>query len=324
LKELRDLNAREAAKSAQELGLAPMSLVNANKQLIIIGGLFKWLIGHYETVSSNPFANTTIVTKSNLREEREPFTLTDLIKIFQAPVFTGCQSETHWNRPGNVVLRESAKFWVPILGLFTGARLNEICKLRVADIRHDEGVDYIDINAEKHTDAAIDPTLKTSASCRQIPIHPDLVRIGFLTFLQFRNARGDERLFLELKPDAYGKLADGFGKHFARFLKGLGIKRDKIDFHSFRHTWTDACRNSRISSARFTNGQRDECRHQVARMLVPAGWQPRQVLLQTSVGRLRRGSVSSNRLADRATIAPPLVRPMNSGRLTRLPRRRGP
>ncbi len=46
----------------------------------------------------------------------------------------------------------------------------------------------------------------------------------------------------------YGKLSDGFGKHFARFLQSLGIKRDKIDFHSFRHTWTDACRNSRISS----------------------------------------------------------------------------
>ena len=106
---------------------------------------------------------------------------------------------------------------------------------------------YIDINTERHDDRSVDPGVKTSASSRRVPVHDDLNRFGFSAFVDTRRRAGCERLFPELKPDAYGKLSDGFGKHFARFLKSIGIKRDKIDFHSFRHTWTDACRNSRMS-----------------------------------------------------------------------------
>jgi integrase len=181
------------------------------------------------------------------RDERDPFTLNELIAIFIAPIFTGCESERRWNLSGQIILRDSAKFWVPLLGLYTGARLNELCKLRVADIRSEEGLQYIDINTDKHDDDSVDPGVKTSASSRRVPVHHDLNHFGFSAFVDTCRRAGSERLFPELKPDAYGKLSDRFGKYFARFLKSIGIKRDKIDFHSFRHTWTDACRNSRMS-----------------------------------------------------------------------------
>jgi hypothetical protein len=67
LKKLRGLDVRDAAKTAQDLGLEPMSLVNANKQLTIIYGLFEWLKAHYEVLTSNPFANAKIATKSNVK-----------------------------------------------------------------------------------------------------------------------------------------------------------------------------------------------------------------------------------------------------------------
>lgn len=223
-----------------------MSPVNVNKQITIISGLFDWLNAHYDSVTSNPFARATIAVRSVARDERDPFTIAELSAIFRAPIFTGCASERLWHQAGKAILRQSSKFWIPLLGLYTGARLNELCKLRPSDIRNVEGIDYIDINTEAHADKAIDPGIKTSASSRQIPVHADLIRFGFLSFVASRRRGDDERLFLELKPDRYGKLSDGFGKHFARFLKALGVKRDKIDFHSFRHSWTDACRNSRI------------------------------------------------------------------------------
>jgi integrase len=225
-----------------------MSFVNVNKQITIVAGLFDWLGAHYDSVTSNPFVKATIAMRASARDERDPFTLGELSAIFHAPLYIGCESELHWTRTGSRILRESAKFWVPLLGLYTGARLNEICKLRVADVRQEDGVHYIDINEVPHSDEKIDPRIKSAASSRQVPIHPDLVQFGFLLFVQKRRSDDTERLFPELKPDRYGKLSDGFGKHFARFLQSLGIKRDKIDFHSFRHTWTDACRNSRISS----------------------------------------------------------------------------
>ncbi len=247
LRETRGLEARAAARRARELALPPMSVVNINKQITIVSGLFDWLIAHYDDVTSNPFAKATIAVRSLARDERDPFTVDELRTIFAAPIFTGCESETHWKVAGNTVLRSSAKFWVPLLGLYTGGRLNELCKLRAADIRSEDGVQYIDINTEKHNDDSVDPGVKTSASSRRVPVHPDLNRFAFTAFVEARRRAGCERLFPELKPDAYGKLSDRFGKHFARFLKSIGIKRDKIDFHSFRHTWTDACRNSQMS-----------------------------------------------------------------------------
>ncbi len=247
LSETRGLGAREAACRARELALPPMLVVNINKQITIVSGLFDWLVAHYDAVTANPFAKTTIAVRSLAREERDPFTLSELKAIFTAPIFTGCESERHWNIRGQKTLRGSAKFWVPLLGLYTGARLNELCKLRVTDIRSDEGLPYIDINTEKHDDRSVDPGVKTSASSRRVPVHRDLNRFGFAELVAARSDAGCERLFPELRPDAYGKLSDRFGKHFARFLKSIGIKRDKIDFHSFRHTWTDACRNSRMS-----------------------------------------------------------------------------
>ena len=247
LRETRALEVRAAALKARELALPAMSVVNINKQITIISGLFDWLIAHYDDVSANPFAKATIAVRSLAREERDPFTTSELNAIFTAPIFIGCNSEDRWKVPGKTKLRSSAKFWVPLLGLYTGARLNELCKLRVADIRSEEGRQYIDINTDKHDDRSVDPGVKTSASSRRVPVHDDLNRFGFSAFVDTRRRAGCEQLFPELKPDAYGKLSDGFGKHFARFLKSIGIKRVKIDFHSFRHTWTDACRNSRMS-----------------------------------------------------------------------------
>ena len=227
LRETRGLDARAAATKARELGLKPMSVININKQITIISNLFDWLRAHYDAVTTNPFAKTTIAMKSLARDEREPFTLDEPSAIFAAPIFTGCESEKGWKVPGKTVLRSSAKFWVPLLALYTGARLNELCKLRVRDVRNDEEILYIDINTDRHNDNSVDPGIKTSASSRGVPVHGDLDRFGFSTFVDACRRAGYERLFPELKPDAYGKLSGRFGKHFARFLKSIGIKRDK-------------------------------------------------------------------------------------------------
>ena len=245
LKETRTFNVRAAAKQARSLDLPSMSITNVNKLITIVASIFDWSIANYDGFDKNPFIKATIPNRSSARDERDPFSIDDLKAIFSAPVFVGCRSEAHWHRPGNVVLRDSAKFWLPILGLYTGARLNELCKLKTTDVRTEDGVTYFDINTDAHSDG-VDPRLKGSASRRQIPLHEDLIKFGFLHFHATRSAAKAERLFSELSADKYGKLADGFGKHFARFLKSLGIKRTKIDFHSFRHTWTDACRNSKI------------------------------------------------------------------------------
>ena len=144
-------------------------------------------------------------------------------------------------------MRERAVFWLPLLALYTGARANELCKLKVTDVRHEDDICYLDINEEPHSNPKIRPNVKTPSSVRRIPLHADLIAFGFLDHVAAQRAEKAEHLFSELKPNTIGKMQDGFGKHFRRFLISVDVKRAKIDFHSFRHTWVDACTNSGIA-----------------------------------------------------------------------------
>ena len=77
--------------------------------------------------------------------------------------------------------------------------------------------------------------VKSSAGRRRVPLHAELVRLGFLDFVDSR--RGGTRLFPDYSYHANG----GYGRNLGRwyndsFLPKLGIKRPGLVFHSLRHT----------------------------------------------------------------------------------------
>jgi integrase len=85
-----------------------------------------------------------------------------------------------------------------------------------------------------------DLRLKNDASVRSMPVHQELIELGFLAFVD-----GCEGLlFPNLVQHTSGRWSEAWGKHFARFLKALGIKADGKDFHSFRHTFIAAAEAS--------------------------------------------------------------------------------
>lgn len=90
--------------------------------------------------------------------------------MFNAPLYTGCINDEHgFNTPGPNQIR-SGRFWVPLLGLFTGARLGELCQLRVADIIHSEReTPFIRIHGE-----GAGMSVKNENSWRSFPVHPEL------------------------------------------------------------------------------------------------------------------------------------------------------
>ena len=146
-----------------------------------------------------------------------------------------------------MVVRDG-KYWVPILGLYTGARLGEIVQLLVSDVREEGGIDYFDINR----DEAGGKSLKTSSSQRVIPVHPELVRFGFMEYVENRRGKGPSgRLFSEIKQGKDGSYSHNFSKYFGRYLKQVGVKTNKTTFHSFRHNFTDALRNGAVEDSRM-------------------------------------------------------------------------
>jgi len=248
----RGLDARSAAKTAQRLGLEPMSTKTANnKYIATLYNLFEYALGNYDRVDRNPFVNATLPTRTNPREEWDPFTVEALCVFFHAPLYTGCKSVREWMEPGDVVPRDSARFWLPLILLYSGARVNEACKLRVIDIGEAEGTPFFSIEWEEDDEErGIAGRVKNVSSERRVPVHHDLIAFGFLDFVARARTRGSERLFPELKPNRHGKLYGTISQRFSdTFLLRLGIKTEKTSLKSFRHNFVDAARNSCISDA---------------------------------------------------------------------------
>ncbi|MDP5305919.1 site-specific integrase [Paracoccus spongiarum] len=132
--------------------------------------------------------------------------------------------------PSGLVRKDSHK-WGMLLGMFTGARLNEICQLDIADVKQDGDTWFLNITDEGDDTKSV----KSKAGRRKVPLHSELIRLGFLDFVESR--RNGTRLFPDYSYSANG----GYGRNLGRwcnesFLPKLRIKQPGLVFHSLRHT----------------------------------------------------------------------------------------
>lgn len=141
---------------------------------------------------------------------------------------------------------EPAKFWVPALAVFTGARAGEICQLRVEDVIDVRGTPCLNLSLFDADGRRVeDKRLKTKTSERYVPLHPYLLEAGFMTFVAGQDKAG--RLFPTLQKGPDGSYSHAFSKWFGRFKKKVGFAEPALVFHSFRHGFRDACRNAEIA-----------------------------------------------------------------------------
>lgn len=163
--------------------------------------------------------------RGRAEEKRDPFTIRQLQIIFDAPIYKGCQSSSKWNRTGNFLVKDT-RYWMPVLGLYSGMRLGELLSLQRRDVLQEEGVHYFNIRRAK-----------TDAGVRKVPVHPELIRCGLMTYID--NLTDNQPLFGDCSQKAYSKF-------FRRFQKSIGLDDPKLVFHSFRHSFTDGLRSARI------------------------------------------------------------------------------
>ena len=142
-----------------------------------------------------------------------------------------------------LALRTPHEFWMPLLGLFTGARIGELSQLMLHDIRQDEDGHWIIGIRDKEYQR-----LKTSAARREIPLHPKLIELGFLDYLADVRAAVPEsdRVFPYLRKDSKNGFADVPSEAFGRYLDTLKIFADNKVFHSFRSTANQRLKKNRV------------------------------------------------------------------------------
>jgi integrase len=184
--------------------------------------VFNWAIKHHYT-EVNPFSGLQYGKKKRKRpdKQRDAFSTDDLKKMFSDSRYFG---QDKWGK-----CKHPHFFWIPILGLYTGARMEEIGQLYVDDAKQIDGVWALDINENRP-----DQSVKTSEQ-RLVPLHDFIVTdLRFIDYI--RSLPQDGRVFPELKriQDRY---THSYTQWFSSFKKRCGIDANKT-FHSFRHSLT--------------------------------------------------------------------------------------
>lgn len=212
-------------------GISP---VTASSKVGILRTIFRGA-QDYELISANPAADIRLKAP-RICKARIPFSADDLKRIFSSSIYT------IQYRP--ISGGKEAAYWLPLLALFTGARVEELSQLLVRDIREVEGIGHF-INI---SDEAPHAHLKNASSRRRVPIHGVLIACGFLDYVARQPKSG--MLFSDLKPNHRGKYGGYFSYFFSNYLRHkIGITDERKVFHSFRHTFKDACRNVGIEEA---------------------------------------------------------------------------
>jgi integrase len=235
----------QAADMAKAKKLAStLSAASVNGYMTKLRSVFNFAVNE-GWLDRNPARGLRVADPVRRRDKRLPFSNDQLHLIFNAPLYTGCADDWHgYATPGSAFPRRG-RFWVPLIAIFAGLRLNEACQLDVSDIQTVEGVDCISVSGGMAA-AETEKRLKTASSERLIPIHPSLREIGFMMFVEGRRAAGGKKLFPELQASPTGYFSDPFSKWFRRFLAKAGAARPRTCFHSFRHCYRDALREARI------------------------------------------------------------------------------
>lgn len=241
--EFKGLPIRRAAALAAEKGEKPMSARTVNKLLGHMAALWSYAGDNYDGCAENYFNGMKVALKLTPMEERDPFTLEELQAIYAAPPFTGCMSVEDWLSPGPSVLVDSGLYWIPLIGLYSGARSGEIIQLEVADLRKFGDVCYyFDLSSKLENIKR-----KTRSSWRKVPIHPALIELGLLDYAKRKEEQGSLRLFPEMRLGADGQYSTPYSRYFRQLLDSIGITRARVSFHSLRHNFEDASRDSGIS-----------------------------------------------------------------------------
>jgi integrase len=201
-----------------EEGCVSISLETVRNIMGRVSSFFNWLVkqGYRE---DNPFSGVAPRRAHSARSERSPFNDDDLKLLFGTAIYKDKIYAHDW------------QYWLPLLGLYTGARLEELCQLKGQDFKVVDGCHYIDIHGEGDTQNRV----KTPSSIRKIPVHSELINLGLLDVVNKRS-RGCFLFDLKRINTNLGHLPS---KWFSGYKASLGLPKGTKVFHSFRHTLRD-------------------------------------------------------------------------------------
>jgi integrase len=227
-KATRGLPLRKQIEEGKRLGLPTLSPKTVNDSYLAhLNALFGFAKVR-GWMPFNPLAGRRMKEEVAAGDKREPFK-------DRLPVLFGAAP---WS-PKDA--SEPVRYYGPLLALFHGLRLAEIVGLRAGDVGTEQGHPMIYIRAGERG-------LKGRGSRRDLPMHPELVRLGLADYATKRRKAGgpDAMLFAGERPNERGQWGRKLGQWFVGRVKELGLEGRKLTLHALRHDFRDALREAGI------------------------------------------------------------------------------
>lgn len=182
-----------------------------------------------EWIPRNPWGGLDLASK--VTAKRRAMTEAEIISLFSTPL------HTQYALPQSIQAAQDAAYWIPLMGLYTGARLGELCKMRPADVLLSGAIPALQL-----TNEAEGAGTKTEAGNRIFPIHSELIRLGFIGYAKAMQKAGHASLWPSMKMRK-DKPSDYFGRWFRDFSANI-----EPTFHYFRHTVRPLMRQAGIDA----------------------------------------------------------------------------
>lgn len=170
----------------------------------------------------------------------------ELKQLFESDLFLNRQS-LRWES----AISANTLYWLFLLGLTSGARLEEVGQCLLADVKRAGEIVYLDIDEYAAPEAREEhaKSVKTESSRRVIPIHKHVLALGFTAYVEALTKAGHQRLFPDLKRSTFEKMTKEASRLANRYMDRVGLDDPRLVFHSLRHTFKDLARDTGLQDS---------------------------------------------------------------------------
>jgi len=154
------------------------------------------------------------IVKTTRKQGKEPYSSEQLKKLF---------NETYSKL-------EDKHYWIPLIALHTGVRINEVCQLDQIDVKQVDGIWVFDVMSTDVESGDKNKRVKRDSSKRVIPIHRRLLELGFLKYVE---SRAKKRKLFDVTYTTTNGYSGSIGSHWLRYQEKCGVSGN-VSFHSFR------------------------------------------------------------------------------------------
>jgi hypothetical protein len=137
--EWRGLSLAEIVARTKEADHERLSMTTVKRHFSALGRFFTKLKERGEYKGENPAYGFEFPNKGRARRKRKMWQGVPLRKLFASPVWTGCFTEARRSKPGKLIIKDE-KYWLPLLGIYHGNRLEEFAQLVRGDVRQEEKI----------------------------------------------------------------------------------------------------------------------------------------------------------------------------------------